>query len=323
MMALDKAKAIAAAVVLSVAPVAAHAFPNDGQPIRIIVPFSAGGTTDVSARLLAEYLEPKLGVPFEVVNRPGATTQVGSTELSRAAPDGHTLSLASLPSLAMTYLDEARGAPYDRSSFTPIAHYISGANVLAVLADSPFQDVNDLVETAQQNPRTVRMGTVGFMSNGHLPGVALEMATDAQFAFVHFDGAAPLVTALLAGDVDVAINGTQTTIPHMEAGTMRAIGFFGDDRTQFLPELPTLRDQGIDIAAPSSFAVIGPAGMAPETVQILSGAIGEVIGMESFQERLTALSLETRYMDPDELDAYWAAFEDQQARLIELARQGQ
>eukprot|EP00873_Tetraselmis_striata_P005164 jgi/Tetstr1/425428/TSEL_015875.t1 len=312
-----------AAALWSFAPATAAAFPDADKPITIIVPFSPGGTTDVSARTLAEFLEPELGVSFEVVNRPGATTQIGSTALSQAEPDGHTLSLASLPSLVMTYVDEARQAPYDRSSFTPIAHYISGANLLAVQADSPYKSVNDLVEAARKKPRTIRMGTVGLMSNGHLPGIALEDIAGVQFAFVHFNGAAPLVTALLAGDVDVAINGTQTTIPHIKAGKMRAIGFFGERRTAFLPDLPTLRDQQIDVAAPSSFAVIGPAGMKAETVEILSNAIKTVIAKPEFQDRLTALSLESNFMAADELEAYWAAFEKRQARLIELARSAQ
>lgn len=312
-----------AAALWSFAPATAAAFPDADKPITIIVPFSPGGTTDVSARTLAEFLEPELGVSFEVVNRPGATTQIGSTALSQAEPDGHTLSLASLPSLVMTYVDEARQAPYDRSSFTPIAHYISGANLLAVQADSPYKSVNDLVEAARKKPRTIRMGTVGLMSNGHLPGIALEDIAGVQFAFVHFNGAAPLVTALLAGDVDVAINGTQTTIPHIQAGKMRAIGFFGERRTAFLPDLPTLRDQQIDVAAPSSFAVIGPAGMKAETVEILSNAIKTVIAKPEFQDRLTALSLESNYMAPDDLATYWADFEARQARLIGLARSAQ
>ncbi|WP_029029775.1 tripartite tricarboxylate transporter substrate binding protein [Salinarimonas rosea] len=314
---------LALTALAALAPAAVSAFPEDGRPVTIIVPFSAGGTTDVSARLLAEFLEPELGVPVVVVNRPGATTQIGNAELARSEPDGHTLALASLPSLAMTYLDEERQAPYDRESFTPIAHYISGANLLAVLAGSPFEDVNDLVAAAKESPRTVRMGTVGLMSNGHLPGVALEEETGAEFAFVHFDGAAPLVTALLAGDVDVAINGTQTTIPHIDAGAMRAIGFFGARRTAFLPELPTIREQGIDLSAPSSFAVIGPAGMDPAVVEELSAVVGAVIARDAFQERLTALSLESEYMDPAELEAFWSDFDARQARLIALVREEQ
>lgn len=311
------------AALLALAPATAGAFPEKGKAITIIVPFSPGGTTDVSARLLAEFLGPELDTRFEVVNRPGATTQIGMTELSQADPDGYTLALASLPSLIMTYVDKERQAPYDRMSFTPISHYVSGANLLAVQADSPYKSVTDLVEAARKNPRTIRMGTVGLMSNGHLPGIALEDTAGVKFAFVHFNGAAPLVTALLAGDVDVAINGTQTTIPHIEAGKMRAIGFFGDQRTAFLPDLPTLRDQGIDIAAPSSFAVIGPAGMAPDVVETLSNAIGKVIAKPEFQTRLTALNVESNYMEPDKLKDYWAAFERRQARLIELARSAQ
>ena len=301
----------------------AQAFPETGRTLTIIVPFAAGGTTDVSARLLASDLEADLGIRVVVVNRPGATTQIGNAELARARPDGYTLALASLPSLAMTYLDAQRRAPYTRASFTPIAHFISGANVLAVRNDSPYRTVGDLVAAARANPRTVRVGTVGLMSNSHLPGIAVEDATGVRFRFVHFNGAAPLVTALLAGDVDVAINGTQTTAPHVTAGTMRTIGFFGATRTALMPEVPTLIEQGIPISAPSSFAIIGPAGMAPEVVATLTTAIRTAVARESFRQRLTQLTLECDYMDPAELERFWAQFDAQQARLIELARSQQ
>src|SRR5690606_32320314 len=182
-------------------------------------------------------------------------------------------------------------APYDRQSFTPIAHYMAGANLLAVPAERPYQTTNDLIEAARANPGTVRVGTVGLMSNGHLPGVALELETDTKFAFVHFDGAAPLMTALLAGDVDVAINGVQTTVPHVEAGTVRVIGYFGTSRTKYFPELPTLIEQGIDVTAPSSFAVLGPAGMDPAVVETLSTTIEAAMADAAFQEKAEAIGL--------------------------------
>jgi tripartite-type tricarboxylate transporter receptor subunit TctC len=293
-----------------------------GRPISLIVPFAAGGTTDISARVLGAAIERELGAPVQVVNRPGATTQIGATELARARPDGHTLGLMSLPSLAMTYLDSERRAPYNRASFTPIAHFTSDANLLVVQAGSSFRGVADLVAAARAEARRVRIGTVGLMSNAHLPGVALERAAGVRFAFVHFNGGAPAITALLGGNVEAVINGSQTTIPQQRAGALRAIGTFAAERSSFFPETPTLREQGFDVSHPSAFALLGPAGLPAEVVTTLAAVTRRATEAEEVQRRMTDVALTVRYMDPAELAAFWADAEERQRPLIDLARQG-
>jgi len=266
-------------------------------------------------------MERDLGVPVQVINRPGATTQLGATELARARPDGHTLGLMSLPSLAMTYLDAERRAPYTRASFTPIAHFTSDANMLAVQASSRFMTAADLVAAARAEPRRVRIGTVGLMSNAHLPGVALERAANVRFAFVHFNGGAPLIAALLGGNVEAAINGSQTTIPQERAGTVRAIGTFAADRSPFFPNVPTLREQGFDVSHPSAFALLGPAGLPPEVTAALAAVVWRAAANEEVQRRMTDVALTVRFMGPQELAAFWAEAEARQRPLIDLARQ--
>lgn len=302
-------------------PAHAQGWTPQGRPLTIIVPFAAGGTTDVGARILAATLERDLGVPVQVVNRPGATTQIGATELARARPDGHTVGLMSLPSLAMTYLDAGRRAPYGREAFTPIAHYISDANLLIVPAASPFREARDLVEAARAQPRRVRVATGGLMSNTHLAGVALERAADVRFAFVHFNGGAPVVAALLGGNAEAGVNGIQTTLPQERGGALRVIATMGDAHTSFFPRARTLREQGYDVISPSSFAVMGPAGMAGEVVQGLSAALRRAIETEEVTRRLGELALSARYMDPVATAALWADMEARQRPLIELARQ--
>lgn len=292
-----------------------------GRPITLIVPFAAGGTTDVGARLLAAAMERELGAAVQVVNRPGATTQIGATELARARPDGHTLGLMSLPSLSMTYLDAERRAPYGRSAFTPIAHFIADANMLAVQAGSRFRSAADLVAAARAEPRRIRVGTVGLMSNAHLPGVALERAAGVRFAFVHFNGGAPLIAGLLGGNVDAAINGSQTTIPQERAGTLRAIGTFAQERSPFFPDTPTLIEQGFDVSQPSAFALLGPAALPAEVVATLTATVKRAAETEEVQRRVADVALTVRYMDPPTLAAFWAEAEQRQRPLIELARQ--
>jgi tripartite-type tricarboxylate transporter receptor subunit TctC len=299
------------------------AYPDKGKTLTIVVPFPPGATSDVSARMLAAALEDDLGITVKVINKPGATTQIGSMEVARAKPDGYKIGLASLPSLAVTYLDKKRKAPYSNESFTPIAHYISGSNVFAVMNDSPFETISDLVEAAIAKPKTVRVGTVGLMSNSHLPGLAIERETGAQFAFVHFNGAAPLITALLAGDVDVAINAELTTVPHVKAGNMRAIGSFGSKRSPFLPDAPTLIEQGINITQPTSFAIIGPAGLSDDVIKTLTNAIKVAVERPEFQTKLAEVALVSDYMDPPTLAKYWAEFDKGQKNLIDLARSQQ
>lgn len=314
----------AALLSLAALPLAARAqaWSPRGRPITLIVPFAAGGTTDISARVLGAAIERELGTPVQVVNRPGATTQIGATELARARPDGHTLGLMSLPSLAMTYLDAERRAPYDRSSFTPIAHFTSDANMLAVQAGGRFRTVADLIAAARAEPRRMRIGTVGLMSNAHLPGVALERAAGVRFAFVHFNGGAPAIAALLGGNVEAVINGSQTTIPQERAGTLRAIGTFAAERSRFFPDAPTLREQGFDVSHPSAFALLGPAALPAEVVEALSAVTRRAAESEEVQRRMTDVALTVRYMDPAQLAAFWADAEARQRPLIELARQG-
>ena len=292
-----------------------------GRPITLIVPFAAGGTTDVGARLLAAAMERELATSVQVVNKPGATTQIGATELARARPDGFTLGLMSMPSLSMTYLDTERRAPYNRASFTPIAHFIADANMLAVQSAGRFRSAGDLVTAARAEPRRIRVGTVGLMSNAHLPGVALERVAGVRFAFVHFNGAAPAIAALLGGNVDAVINGSQSTLPQERGGALRAIGTFGPERSPFFPDAPTLIEQGFDVSQPSAFALLGPAGLPAEVVATLTATVKRAADSEEVRRRMTDLALTVRYMDPTALAAYWAEAEQRQRPLIELARQ--
>jgi len=318
---LALAAAAALAATLPASPAAAQDFPQAGRPIALIVPFAAGGTTDVSARLLAAFLERDLAVPVQVVNRPGATTQIGNAEVARARPDGHTLAVASLPSLAMTYLDAERRAPYNRDSFTPVAHFVADANMLIVPANSPHASTAALVAAARAAPRRIRVGTVGLMSNAHLPGVALERVAGVEFAFVHFNGGAPLMTALLGGNVDAGIVGSQVVIPQARAGTVRPIATIGNAPSPFFPDVQTLRAQGFDVSHPSSFVVVGPAGMETAVVAKLSDAVRRALDDGEIKRRLAEQALSGVYMDAAALAAFWADVEARQRPLIDLARQ--
>jgi len=193
------------------------AYPEKGKPITIIVPFDAGGAVDVSGRLLAAEMEKELGVPVQVVNKPGAATQVGMTALVQSKPDGYTLAYTGSTYMNV-YLDPERKAVYDAKSFQPVANYAFDAIVLVVKADSPFKSPKDVIDAAKANPEKVKFGTTGIAGAPHMAAVLLEMATGAKFAFVHFSGGAPSSAALLGGNVDVGAGTVPEYLPTVKIG---------------------------------------------------------------------------------------------------------
>src|SRR5262245_15130828 len=179
------------------AQTAAAKFP-DGKPITLIVPYAAGGTTDSAARLLAARLEEELSTRVQVVNRPGAASQVGLQSLLAAPPNGYTLSYGVLPTVITHYSDPGREPPYARKDFRPVAHHHLIPAMIAVPTSSPYQTLKEFVEAARANPAKITISDSALMGNPHLCVLMLQKAAGVKFASVHFDGGAPSVTALLA-----------------------------------------------------------------------------------------------------------------------------
>jgi tripartite-type tricarboxylate transporter receptor subunit TctC len=157
-------------------------YPTRGRAITIIVPFAPGGANDIAARLQAPALEKELGVSVVVVNKPGASTQVGMTQLVQAKPDGHTLGLLTLPGAMQAYLDPSRKAIYSRKDFTVVALQSWDPNGLAVKADSPYKNLKDLVAAARVNPEKVKIGTSGLLSTDHMVLLLLQKVAAVKVA---------------------------------------------------------------------------------------------------------------------------------------------
>ncbi len=327
-------QAVAAApAVPASAPVAASAptavpakkvdFPDKGRSISIIVPFAAGGGTDVAVRLLAPSLEKELGVPVQVVNKGGAGTQTGNTELAKAKPDGYTIGVASFAAILVTYLDPDRKAVYTRKDFTPIAHMVKDDNAILVKADSPFKTVKDVVDAAKAHPGSVKVGDTAIMSNTHLAMIQLENVANARFAFVHFDGTGPGMTALLGGHIDVLASSAGGIISQYKGGAVRVLATTGKDESPFLNGVKTLAEQGYDVKTAYTYGLAGPAGLPRDIANVLSGAVKKSLESADIQKRLQEVALASWYMGPDEFEAYWADYENQVKPLIDLAKRTQ
>jgi tripartite-type tricarboxylate transporter receptor subunit TctC len=291
-------------------------FPEAGRNATIIVPFAAGGGSDVVVRTIVPELERELGIPITVVNRPGAGAQVGITELTQSTPDGYTIANTNVPSALTTYLDPARQAVYGREDIQPIANMATGVSAVTVAADSRFQTLEDLLDEARANPEQVTAGTGGLMGTQHVATVMLEQAADVSFGLVHFDGGAPALTALLGGHIDFTMGHVNEILPQVRAGAVRVLGVADRNASEFLPEVPTLEEQGYEVVVGTSYGLSAPAATPSEIVDIWEQAIERAVASEAFRSRVAELGLTLQYMDSSEFEAYWLDYEDQLQPLI-------
>jgi len=298
----------------------AQDFPDHGRPITLIVGYAPGGATDTSARLMAAALEPRLHTSVQVVNRPGAGSQVALTQLVRAKPDGYTLSYVVVPTVVTHYLDPTRGAIYTRASFQPIARHYQSPEVLAVRTDGPYHTLKDLVEAARARPGTITVSDSGLMGVPNFETLMLGHVADVRFTPVHFDGGAPSVTALLGSHVDVLAGGTVDALPYKKTGEFRVLGIASEQPDWSMPDVPTMQSQGYDVIAVSETGVVAPAGTPPNVVSVLTNAMRTVIESPDHQQKLRAIALTPAYLDPAGFTKVWIDAETRVQPIIATLR---
>lgn len=297
-------------------------YPEKGKTISIIVPYAAGNTPDIGTRLVATGLQKELGVPIQVVNRPGAGSQTGTTALAMAKPDGYTLGAVSTTTL-LTYLDPERKAVYNGKSFLPLVVFMSEPVGIAVLARSPYKTMKELVDAAKAKPREIKAGDGGLMASTHLASILVQRAAGIELSSVHFDGAAPGMTALLGGHIDVGIFGCGNLAAPFKNGQIRVLGVVDKQEFTFLPGVKTLQAQGYNAAFAILTGIAAPAGTPKEIVAILSGAMKRVADSDGFKQKMDEVGRDRPYMGPAEFARYWAETEEMLRPLMETAKKGQ
>ncbi len=296
-------------------------FPGKGKMITLIVSYAPGSASDNTARLLAAALEKELGVRVQVVNKPGASTQVGTTELARSKPDGYTLGSITFATTLTTYLDPNRKAAYSRSSFAPIAMYFAEVVVVAVKADSPFQTMKHVIDAAKASPDKVKAGDGGLMAVTHLASLAVQKATGTRFASVHFEGGGAGTIALLGGHLDIGVFGSGNLTSQFKAGQVRVLAILDKQETTFLPGVKTLEAQGDTVYSPASYGIAAPAGTPKEVVEILSRATKSALDKKDLQEKFENIGVVPRYADSETFAAFWADQEKEVKVLMDMAMQ--
>ncbi|SDQ54471.1 tripartite tricarboxylate transporter substrate binding protein [Microbacterium sp. cf332] len=292
------------------------------KPITLIVAFDPGGSSDVGARLLADALEEELDATIVVENRPGAGGQIGYTALAGADPDGYTFGLTTIPGVIVSALDESRGAAYTPEDFAPAALQVTDPTAIAVAPDSPYESLDDLLAAAEAAPDTITASTTGIGSQDHFGLLLLNEAAGVDIRPVHFaDGAAQATTAFLGGNVDVLVGNVGDVKQLEESGSARVLTVLADERSPFLPDVPTAAEAGYDVELGSARGYAFPADTPDEIVQKLSDAIGEVMQDDGLIGRMEDLGLQPTYQDSTDYAAFWAERTETLAGLVDLVRE--
>jgi tripartite-type tricarboxylate transporter receptor subunit TctC len=280
-----------------------QSFPS--EPIRIIVPFSAGGNVDVTARAVAPVMSEILGQPVIIENRAGAGGMIGAGTAMSAKPDGHTLLMGSNSTLSVGP-NVFPNWPHDPiKGITPISNIQVVPFALVVRADSPIKSVDDLVKLAKEKPGEITQAHSGTGSSNHLVSELFQMLTGTKFILVPYRGAAPAMNDLLGGQVQTLFDQASTTVPQVEGGTVRAIAVTSARRMPTLPDTPTFAEAGVNnFEVLNVTGLVGPAGMDPRVVAKLHGATLQALDHPKVKEGLSKLGVQIVGSTPEEFAAF-------------------
>ena len=292
---------LAGAAALGVAP--PRAMGQDKPLVKILVGFPPGGSVDVVARLVADGMRASLDQNVIVDNKPGAAGRVALGELKRAAPDGNTLTLA--PSGALVILPWLfKNVGYDPArDFTPIARVTTFDFAVTVGPAAPPGDFKALLAWLKANPNKANFATSGAGTVPHFTGVLLAQETGVPLTHVAYKGGALAAQDLLGGQVPMMVDTASETIEHHRAGKLRIVAVTGDSRSAVLPDVPTLKELGVNVVADAFFGLYGPANMPADRVQKISDAVAKTLATPEIQGKIRALALTPSYADSQTLAA--------------------
>ncbi|WP_316149674.1 tripartite tricarboxylate transporter substrate binding protein [Cupriavidus sp. BIC8F] len=316
--------ALASLAALAIAALPAKpAWAQDGwpaKPITYIVPFAAGGSTDVLGRLIGQRLSQALGQPVVIENRPGAGGNVGSDYVAKAAPDGYTLVGGTISSHAINVSLYPK-MPYDPvKNFQPVALIGTLPNVLVVNANSPWKSVQDVIAAAKARPSGVSFGSSGNGTSQHLSGELFASMAGLKLLHVPFKGSSPAVQALLGNQVDMVFENSIAAMPLIQAGKLRALASTGPRRAPELPDVPTVAESGLKSYEIVSWqAIFAPAGTPMPIINRLAAEIGKIIREPEVRNRLVNMGIEPSGAGPAELSAFQKAEVAKWGKLVKSA----
>jgi len=277
-------------------------FPD--RPIRIVIPFGAGGLADITMRLVGQKLTERTGQQVVIENRPSAGGILAAAAFANAAPDGYTLFVLSSGSAISRAL--IKSLPYDAlTAFTPVSTVAFFDLLVLVKADSPLRSIADALAAARATPDKFNIGTILRGSTQNTTAELLRSATGVNMTIVPMRNTAEVTTALLRGDVTIAVETYAALRAQIDDGALRPIGSSGDVRSPFLPKVPTLHEGGVSAEVVGWNALVAPAGTPEAVIATLNRHIRTIVDSAEFRARMHELGTEARASSPQEL---WARF---------------
>lgn len=305
-----------AALALASVAGAAHAQAWPSKPVSLVVPFPAGGTTDVLARALAERLSPAIGQPVIVENKPGAGATIGADYVAKAKADGHTLLIGAVHHTIASSV--YKKLPYDfQKGFEPLTVIAMVPNVLVVNARTPAKNVNELVALIKAKPAEASYGSNGNGTAQHLIGTQFQQQTGTRLQHIPYKGSGPLATDLLGGQILMSFDTITPVLPHIKAGKLRPLAVTTAKRSPALPDVPTLQEAGLkDFDIGTWFGVLAPVGTPKPVLDRLSAEATKIIQSPDFRKRMDDIGAQPVGNSPAEMAAQIRSETDKFSLLV-------
>ena len=287
------------------------------RPVEVTVQWAAGGGADLAFRALADVFSQHTGQQMVIKNVPGASGVPGTVQyLDGTRPDGYSLmhwSNAHVSNMHMT------NVPFDNDSFRHVAEVVESTHYLLVPADSEWETLDDFIEYAKANPGKIRMGNAGTGGGNHLAALLLEDATGTEFTHVAYDGGNPSVIGLMSGEVDASMNNSPEGYSNVEAGQVRMLVSFGEERLPDFPDVPTAKELGYDIVLRQWRGIAVPLETSDEIVDKLDDIIKVCVEDPAYAEKLAGIGAIPAYMDTEEYNQFIKS-EDQRFKDLIVSR---
>lgn len=283
------------------------------KEVQVIIPWAAGGATDLIFRALATHASKYLGKAVVIVNKPGGGGAVGYTEGAQAKPDGYTLTAAVTP---LTILPHQVTTAFTYESFEPIINVVSDPSMFLVRSDAPWKTTQEFVEYARKNPEMITVGNSGAGGGVHLVALAFERAIGAKFNHIPFSGGGPSVTALLGGHVNAVSVSPPEGIDHVRAGKLRIIALFAEKRLEMFPDIPTVKEQGIDFAMGMWRGLVAPKGTPSDVIKKLHESFKKAMEDPAFVKNARDMAINLHYLGPEQFGQLMARDHEFYGKLI-------
>lgn len=289
------------------AAAAQDAYPT--HPVTMVVAFPPGGVAELTGRPTAIAMEKVLKQRVIIENRPGAAGAVGNAYVANAKPDGYTLLMALSSISVIPEAERLQGhkPPYELSQFAPIALVSADPVVLVVRSDAPWKTVREFIADAKKRPNKITYSSSGIYGALHMPFVMLEHATGTSLWHVPYNGGGPAMQALLGSQVDVTVGGPAVMIAQIKGGRLRPLANFGDKRLASMPDVPTLKEAGIDAEYFIWCGLMAPAGTPPAIVQKLRDALRQGVEDPDFKTAMAKVETPVSYLDAPDFKKFWDA----------------